>query len=454
MIDSSRLPPGPALPPAVQLLRYSFRPLEFLDACASRYGDTFSWRLSGFGTLVLLGRPADVREVFRGDPEVLHAGEGNALLSSVVGRTSVLVLDGAQHREQRRVMLPPLKGERMRAFFAAMQAETLAVAADWRRAGGEVRADQAMQTITLRVILRAALGLAPGAELARLQADMAALLAHVRHPLALVMWNLFPPDRFEHSRLVPYYRRKRRFDALLLAAIADQQAMPAAARPEGLLTDLLAARHEDGRPLDRQELRDAIVTVLAAGHDTTALALAWTLEQLLGQPAAMARVEEELDRVCGNALPGPETLGQLTWLDAVIREALRLRTVIPFVVRVVKAPVSVGGATYPRGVVLCPAIHVIHRREDLYPEPARFRPERFLERRFGPHEWLPFGGGNRACLGQAFALYEMKVVLATLLSVLRLDRPAGAVSRPVRRGISVGPGDGARLRVLGARADF
>ena len=193
------------------------------------------------------------------------------------------------------------------------------------------------------------------------------------------------------------------------------------------------------------ELRDAIVTILAAGHDTTALSLAWALEQILPRADVVARIQNELTSVAGRDRLRPEHLAGLEYLDCAIRESLRVRNILPFVVRVLKQELKVGDYTYPRGLVLCPAIHLLHRRPELYPEPESFRPERFLERKFAPHEWNPFGGGNRACLGQAFALYEMKVVLATLFQELDMQRPAGAVSKPVRRGISVGPSDGTRL---------
>lgn len=438
------LPPGAPTHPIVQLLQYSFTPLKFLDDL-SHLGETFQFKLAGLGHLIMLTRPEDIRDVFRGDPAILHAGEGNVILSPLVGHTSVLVLDDAPHVRQRRVLLPPLKGERMRTFFDAMQQEALATAETWAR-GGVVRADTAMQGVTLRVILRAALGLDHGAAFDDLQASMGRLLREVRHPLVLVLWNLFPPHRFENSRLLPFYRLRRRFDARLYAVIAEQRALPEAERPACLLSDLLATRFEDGSAMSDVELRDAVVTILAAGHDTTALSLAWALELIVPRADVVARIRAELTAVCGSALPRPEHLPALEYLDAAIRESLRLRTILPFVVRVVKQTLTIGEYTYPPGVILAPAIHLLHQRADLYPEPQAFRPERFLERKFAPHEWTPFGGGNRACLGQAFALYEMKVVLATLFQTLDLERPPGAVSRPVRRGIAVGPSDGTRLR--------
>ena len=437
------LPPGPPESPFRQLLRYSFTPVEYLEDCA-KYGETFTIRLAGFGTLVQLTRPDDIRAVFRGDPAVLHAGEGNALLSSVVGASSVLVLDDEAHVRQRKVMLPPLKGEPMRTFFDAMRLEALAVADKWADAG-IVRADKAMQTVTLRVILRAALGREPLEEFEQLETTMARLLAHVRHPLALFMWNLFPLDKYQDSRVLPFYRMRRKFDSLLYKVIAQQRAVPPDQRPACLLTDLFGMRYDDGSSMTDLELRDAIVTVLAAGHDTTALSLSWAFEQILPRADVVERIESELEDVCGKDLPKPEHMASLEYLDAAIRESLRIRSIIPFVVRVLKDSFSTGGFTFPAGIVLCPSIHVLHMREDLYPEPRLFRPERFLERKFAPHEWNPFGGGNRACLGQALALYEMKVVLATLFSVLKMERPAGAVSKPARRGIAIGPHDGTRL---------
>ena len=450
MTGPLKLPPGPTLGTVNQLMRYSFRPLEFLESCASAYGETFTLRLAGFGTLVQLTRPKDIRDVFKGDSTKLHAGEGNALLSSVVGNSSVLVLDEKPHVRQRKAMLPPLKGERMRTFFDAMQEEAIAVADQWASAG-MVRADKAMQTITLRVILRASLGLTPGPEFDQMQQTMARLLMYVRHPLVLVMWNLFPLDRYEDSRILPFYRMRRKFDSMLFENFIRQRALPEKDRPECLLKDLMAATYDDGSNMTDRELRDAIVTVLAAGHDTTALALAWAFELILSKPDVVSRIEAELDDVCAGALPSIEEISQLTYLDAVVRESLRIRNVIPFVVRVVKDDFSVGGFAYQRNTVLCPSIHLLHMREDLYPEPKTFRPERFLERKFAPHEWNPFGGGNRACIGQVFALYEMKVVLATIFSMLRMERPAKAVSRPVRRGITIGPSDGALLRVVERR---
>jgi cytochrome P450 len=236
-------------------------------------------------------------------------------------------------------------------------------------------------------------------------------------------------------------------DDALFALMEQRRRIPVAERGESILSDLLAATHENGRALSNQEIRDALVTLLFAGHDTTSVALAWALEQIVPRADVVERIAAEMRGTTGGGPPRADQLSQLEYLDAALRESLRLRTIMPFVVRVTKEPFTAEGRTYPPGVVLCPCSHLVHRREDLYPEPAQFRPERFLERHYAAHEWFPFGGGNRMCLGMAFALYEMKVVLSTLFAAVRLTRPPGSRSLPVRRGLALAPHDGVELMI-------
>jgi cytochrome P450 len=264
--------------------------------------------------------------------------------------------------------------------------------------------------------------------------------------------TIIPIQRFSGSRWVPLFRQLSDLDDDLFALIAARRRGDRPPNGENVLDDLLAATHEDGSPLDDQEVRDAIITILIAGHDTTALALSWALIDLVPRPEVVDRLTDELRRVTGGGPPEAEHLPALEYLDAAIRESLRHSPVVPFVVRKTVRPFATGGREYPAGVVLCPCSFLVHRREELYPEPDRFRPERFLERKFGPHEWFPFGGGNRVCLGMPFALYEMKVLLATLFSHVRLARPAGARSRSRRQGLVLGPDDGARMLVAQSRA--
>jgi cytochrome P450 len=430
----------------LQLIRFAGNPLRLLDECHRRHGDTFTLRIAGNGRFVMLADPEDVREVFRGDPDVLHSGEANSVFTATVGRHSVLVLDGAEHARQRRVVVPPMKGERMRVFFDAMRLEALEAVRTWP-VGTPFPTLPSMRRVTLRVILRTGLGLGPGPEMDRFEHKMERFLSNGRQRYALVLMTIVPIHWLTGSRWVPLFRQLRDLDDDLFAFIAARRRGERPPTGANVLDDLLAAAHEDGTPLSDAEVRDALITILIAGHETTALALAWALPEIAGCPAVLDRLRDELARVTGGGPPEAGHLADLEYLDGTIRESLRLRPVAPFVVRKTMEPFAVGGRDYPPGVVLCPCSYLVHHREDLYPEPGRFRPERFLERKFGPHEWFPFGGGNRVCVGMPFSLYEMKVLLATVLSQVRPSRPEGAFPRARRYGIVLGPDDGGRIIV-------
>ena len=443
----SPLPPGPTTPAVWQLVRYSHSPLPFLDACARRYGDPFTIQFAGYGKFVMLASPDAVKDVFRGDPHSLHSGEGNEFLTATVGQNSVLVLDDEPHARQRRVLLPPLKGERMRSFFDAMQAATLEVVQAWPL-GRTLRMVEPMQQITLRVMLQVVLGLESNTELADFADRVQRVLELARGRYTLILVKVLPIELLQRTRWLPFYRRMHDLDTALFAVIEKRRQQPVAERGENILADLLAASHEDGQPLSNQEIRDALLTMIFAGHDTTSVALAWALEQIVPRVDVVDRITDELRRTTGGSPPRADQLNQLEYLDAAIRESLRMRTILPFVVRLTKETFTAGGREYPPGIVLCPCNHLVHRREDLYPEPEKFRPDRFLEKHYAAHEWFPFGGGNRMCLGMSFALYEMKVVLSTLFASVRLARPPGSRSVPVRRGIVLAPDDGARMSVV------
>jgi cytochrome P450 len=440
------LPPGPQTPAAWQLFRYSQSPLPFLDECAAHYGDSFLLRFAGYGKFVMLTAPEAVKDVFRGDPHTLHSGEGNEFLIPTVGPNSVLVLDDEPHARQRRILLPPLKGERMRSFFDAMQQATLEVVLAWSP-GQRVRMLGAMQQITLRVILHSVLGLIPGPERDEIERQVNRLLAQSRNRYTLILVKVLPVELLQRVRWLPFYRQMHVLNQSLYSLIAAGRHEAGTTPGKSVLADLLAATDEHGQPLRDEEIRDALLTLIIAGHDTTSIALAWALEQIVPRPDVTRRITDELRRTTGATPPSAEHLNRLEYLDAAIRESLRVRTVLPFVVRLTKGAFTAAGCEYPPGVVLCPCNHLVHRRPDLYPEPNKFSPERFLERNYAGHEWFPFGGGNRTCLGMAFALYEMKVVLSTLFTQLSLVRPPGSFSKPVRRGVSLAPHDGVPMLV-------
>jgi cytochrome P450 len=416
--------------------------LPFLESCARHYGDPFTVRWSGYGTFVMLADPEAIKDVFRGDPHALHSGEGNEFLAETVGKTSVLVLDEEPHARQRRVLLPPLKGERMRAFFHAMQTATLAAIDVWP-VGRPIRMLEPMQDITLRVMLQVVLGLHSDGQLDEFARLVQGVLKYGRSRYSLILVKVLPLEMLRRMPWLPYYRQMRDLDRALFALIEERRRLPAAERGDDILADLLTATHEDGKPLSEREVRDALVTLILAGHDTTSIALAWALEQIVPRPDVVERIIDELRRTTGGDPPRADQLRRLEYLDAAIRESLRVRTNLPFVTRVTKRPFVAAGRDYPAGIAVCPCSHLVHHRADLYPEPEQFRPARFLERRYAAHEWLPFGGGNRMCLGMTFALYEMQVVLSTLFTRVRLERPSGSRSTPVRRGVALAPHDGA-----------
>lgn len=450
MSELLELPDGPSQSALGQLLRYSFAPLPFIEECARRHGDAFTIRLASFPPLVLLSDAESVKDVLRGDGRALHSGEGNEFLSVTVGQNSVLVLDEERHVRQRRILLPPMKGERMRAHVGAMRRATIEAIETWP-IGRTLRMDAPMRRITLRVMLEVVFGEISAEERNEWERRFERIIAYGRTRFALLMIQMAPKRRFAGSRFVPFYREMHALDRRLSALISTRRREPLAAHGDCILADLLAATHEDGTTLSDAEVRDAILTVIIAGYETTSIALTWALGEIVPRVDVVERIQDEIATLVTRDDISSDALDRLEYLDATIRESLRARTILPFVVRLTKRTFTAGGRDYPPGVLLCPCNHLVHRRADIYAEPDQFQPERFLARKYAAHEWFPFGGGHRACLGMAFALHEMKVVLATVLGRVKLSRPAGARSHARRQGITLAPHDGARMNVV-ARA--
>src|SRR5262249_9668916 len=323
-------PHGPRSPAWWQFVRFAGDPLRLLDECHSRYGDAFTLDIAGVGRFVMLSDPEAVREVFRGDPEVVHAfsGEANRAFIEMLGRNSVVLLNGVPHARQRRVLVPPFKGERMRAFFHAMRQEALEGVRAWPvNAPGP--ALPIMLRITLRVILRTAMGLAPGPEMDRIGRKIDRFLSSGRQPFTLAFLALMPYERLGGSRWLPIFRQLRDLDDDLFAFIAARRRGERPPSAENVLDDLLAARHEDGSSLDDQEVRDALITILIGGHDTTAMALAWALVEIAPRHDVLDRLRDELRRATGGGPPEAEHMPALEYLDGAIRESLRIRPIVP-----------------------------------------------------------------------------------------------------------------------------
>jgi unspecific monooxygenase len=432
----------------LQTLGYTYWPLSLFDRCARRYGDPFTLRLPGFGDFVMLSGPELIKQVFTGDAEQLPAGVANGIIEPVVGRHSVLLLDGKEHLRQRRLLLPPLHGERMQAY-AGLMARIASEAIDRMPLGSRFSLHPHMQSITLQVILRAVFGLEEGAQMDAL-AELLVEFLTPPPPLLIFVPPMFL--RYADVPLSPYrtfLRRRDKVDRALRAIIRERQATGGGHHGD-ILSLLLQARDEDGRAMTEDELRDELVTMLVAGHETTATALSWAFGFLLDAPEVEARLRAELD---GDGGPiDAAALVASDYLDAVVKEALRLRPIVPDVVRRVERPIVVAGYEIPAGAFLTPCMHLAHRNPATWPEPDRFLPERFLGAKIDPYTWFPFGGGIRRCLGMAFALYEMKVVLGVTVRRARLRLATETPLRVARRGITLAPAGGTRV-VLEERRD-
>jgi cytochrome P450 len=411
------LPPGPRLPAAIQGLFWFPRAQWLLDTCQARYGDMFTLRVANEGVWVVTSNPDAIKQVFTGDPRLLHAGEGNRILLPVLGRHSVLLLDDAAHMSQRKLMLPAFHGQRMQRYGELMSSVAAEEIERWP-IGEPYALRPRMQALTLEIIMRAVFGVGDGPRVERLRAELRRLLALLTSPLGGAATMLLGPDRV--GRLARFRRELERVDRPIFEEIAARRDAPDLAEREDIMSLLLQATHEDGSPMSDRELRDELLTLLLAGHETTANSLAWAVERLCRHPQKLERLTDEV------------LAGESGYLDAVIKETLRLRPVISIVVRRLIEPMEIGGRLLPAGASIVPAIHLVHRRADIYPRPDEFLPERFLEQPAGTYTWIPFGGGVRRCLGAAFAQFEMECVLRELVT-RRTLAPARRESERVRR---------------------
>jgi cytochrome P450 family 135 len=423
--SSSLLPPGPRMPPPIQTAIWFRRAQWMLAQSAARFGDTFTLRILHEDPWVILSNPEHIKQVFTGDPRVFHAGEGNRILLPVLGPHSLLLLDEDEHMQQRKLLLPPFHGARMQSYEELMRRVAAAEIETWPR-GEPYRLRPRMQALTLEIILRAVFGLTEGERIERLRCELRSLLDVLSNPRTILLPVLMGPERL--ARFGPFRRFLGRVDRLLYDEIADRRQMSDLDERADIMSLLLRARDaESGEPMGDVELRDELLTLLAAGHETTATALSWAVERLARHPDKLSRLKEEV------------RAGQTEYLEAVVIETLRLRPVISLVARRLTEPVQIGDWRLPAGVTVAPSIYLVHRRQDIYPDPGSFEPERFLGRAPGTYTWIPFGGGVRRCLGGSFAQFEMSVVLSELVKRWEIE-PARPASEPVlRRAITETP---------------
>ena len=426
MAATGALPPGPRQPRIVQTARFLRDPIPMFESCARRFGDTFTLRIYGPGDLVFISDPPSLKRLFASDRINTIAPGRNIILRPVMGPHSVLLAEDEAHMRRRKLMLPPFHGERMRAYETVIGEATQREMGRWPE-GEAFPLHPSMQAITLEVILRAVFGVEDATRREELGRNLVEILATTQSPRAVGMLS-------PRTRSLPPWRRTaaqlERSDELLLAEISRHRSDPALAERDDILSMLVAAEFDDGTRMSDRDIRDQLVTLLLAGHETTATSLAWAFDLLFRRPDAYDRLRAEV------------VAGEDAYLDAVIDETLRLRPVVPFTGRQLREPATLGGHDLPAGAVAMAAIYLTHMREDVYPDARSFRPERHLEGSPDTYSWIPFGGGTRRCLGAAFAQFEMKVALRTILRGADLRPATGEPERIVRRNITLAPARG------------
>ncbi|HEX4669335.1 MAG TPA: cytochrome P450 [Solirubrobacterales bacterium] len=431
------LPPEPSNSPLVQTLRWTLRPLAFMNECRQKYGDSFSVRFLGFERpMVLISDPAAIKALYMERENGLPPGR-NIILEPILGSQSLLLQEGAEHLARRRLMLPSFHGERMRSYESVLD-EIVSAEIDSWPLDSEFPIHSRMQAITLEVILRVVFGVADGPRLERLRGMLSTVLTETASPRSQLI--SLATRRFRGGNAFARFEGQlKEVDDLLYAEIAEHRAKPDLAEREDILSMLMLAEFEDGGTMSDKELRDQLMTLLLAGHETTATALAWTFDLLLRHPEPLQRLRDSLEA------------GEDDYLRATISESLRLRPVIPLAGRRLAKELSVDGLTLPVGTDVTPAIWLTHTRADLYPEPFAFQPERFLGDGPESYAWIPFGGGIRRCIGASFAEFEMRIVLREVLTRCDLRKASPAAEKTGRRNITLSPKDGTPVVVTARR---
>ena len=418
------LPPGPRMGRLPQTAIWSRKAQWLLEQSRARFGSMFTLKIAYEGDWAVISDPDLVKQVFTGDPKIFHAGEGNQILRPILGENSVLVLDEKKHIGQRKLLLPPFHGERMQAYGEKMTEIAAREIESWPT-GVPYKLRPRMQAITLEIIIETVFGIHDAERMGPLREALRDFLDLTTNPRVLLPVLMVGPERVN---LIPAFRRRvERVDQLIAAIIGERRAAEDLAERDDVLSMMLQARHEDGSPMSDAEIRDELLTLLVAGHETTATALSWAMERLTRHPEKLERLRAEVEA------------GEDAYLTATVQETLRLRPVIVVVVRKLTEAVELGGYELPAGARVVPSIHLIHRDPQTYPEPERFLPERFLDNPPGTYTWIPFGGGVRRCLGAAFAQFEMAVVLRELVRRYEISPANPASERPFRRAITETP---------------
>jgi cytochrome P450 len=411
------------MPSTLQAVAWARRPLPFLERCQKHYGDTFTIRVRHAGTWVILADPEDVKRVFTADHAVLGVGLANSVLGPLLGPRSVMLLEEPEHVRRRKLMLPPFHGERMQGYSAMMKEVTRKELRNWPE-NVPFELWPRMQEITLEAIMRVVFGPCDTRPLERLRGRLRRLTNWMNDPRRLNLLAAAGPSRFAGNS--DYKAMMDPVEESVLGEVRRRQHEPHCTDGTDIAAMLGEARYEDGSPMTEQDLRDELVTLLTDGP--TSSLLSWAFERILRHPDKHARLRAEVDAGEDDA-----------YLDAVVKETMRLCPAAPIVVRKLLAPMELGGYTIPAGTTVAPCVHLVHRRADVYPEPLRFLPERFLERPAGTYTWIPFGGGVRRCLAASYAQLLMKQVISTVIGEVELQPAELRPERPVKSAIAFVP---------------
>jgi unspecific monooxygenase len=440
--------------PIVQKLRWITDPVGYMETAAQIYPDIFTAQIIGFGgTLTFVNHPQAIQEILSSDRKKLNSpGQSNQILQPLVGDYSVIMLDGDCHRQRRQLLMPSFHGDRMRAYGELICNLTTNVF-DRLSPNQPFTARTVLQEISLQVILQTVFGLYAGERCQQLKHLLTSMLDVFKSPLSS-SFLFFPSLQKDLGAWSPwghFIRQRQQVDELLYAEIAERRQQGNSERID-ILSLLMSAADTEGKPLTDKELRDELMTLLFAGHETTATAMAWALYWMHHLPEEKEKLLGEINTL-GDS-PDPMSIFRLPYLTAFCNETLRIYPVAMLTfVREVQEPLELLGHTLEPKTPVMGCIYLVHQREDLYPQPKQFRPERFLERQFSPYEFMPFGGGVRRCMGEALAIFEMKLVLATILSNYQLALADNQPEKPRRRGVTLAPGNGVKMVMAGRRAN-
>jgi cytochrome P450 family 110 len=442
--------PSLPIPKFRQVFQWIIKPLEYLHKHDRECGDIFTANLSGaFTGVVLTSSPQAIQQILTNDTKQLSApGSSNKILQPLLGDRGVILLDGSEHRQRRQLLMPQFHGDKVRAYTDAIQEITRDLIQGWQ-VGEMLNVREEMQKITLPVILQTVFGLNRGDRYDRIQDKLSKMISLVESPInaAFLFIPALQKDLGAWSPWGRFVRDRAELDTLIYAEITERRQSAETDRSD-ILSMLISSQDAEGNGMSDLELHDELMTLLFAGHETTATALAWAIYWINYLPEVKEKLLAELATL--GTEPDAMAISKLPYLNAVCSETLRIYPVAMLTFpRIVNESISIEGYELKPDTVVMGCIYLTHHREDLYPEAHLFNPDRFLERQFSPYEYLPFGGGVRRCIGVALAQLELKLVLVEILTSCQLKLTGKLPVIPARRGVTLGPKGGVTVRVEG-----